>query len=664
MTKLTIECAKAILKYDADIDESIIDYVTSIFQDLVDEECWELDEWVAGVSPILGDYIDEEEDISSICKNVIQALPSSSDEKVSKDKKKQAKQPSPPKNSSALITIQPLTMGYMGSRALLERTELVLEKGRRYGLVGDNGAGKTTLMRRIAARNLPGFPEGVRTAFVEHEIPISEEMKNVTSYLQNAAIQEGLHLDVSAIRGHLTAVGFTTDMLRSKIKELSGGWKMKLAIARAMLFSADLLCLDEPTTHLDVKAVAWLEEYLCSLKITVVVVSHEPPFLDKVVTDVIYLHKQKLRTFRGNFTDFVSANPSFNIEDFVAKPKEKLYLKFTNTGLRFIFPNPGKLLSMTHSSKEVSPSRTVLKMDEVNFSYKAGIPILKNVSIRLTLSSRVGVWGGNGAGKSTMVRLAAGDLFFNDISTGKFWKHCNMRVAYVAQHAFHHLEKHLNATPMQYIMDRFKHGIDKEGASLKEGKYKKNQRSHGLQPEAILGRRRGKNTIKYEVKWKDLGDQWNSWVVREELQKYGTDVMKLVKMVDAKFTGRAAGLDKRPRTIKEISRHLADFGLNKRLSSNKISGLSGGQRSRLVLAASMWAKPHMIILDEPTNYLDQEALGALVQAITHFKGGIIIVSHHDQFLRSVCKEIWHLKNGELTTEKIIKKKKKTSDYLI
>lgn len=233
-----------------------------------------------------------------------------------------------------------------------------------------------------------------------------------------------------------------------------------------------------------------------------------------------------------------------------------------------------------------------------------------------------------------------------------------MRVAYVAQHAFHHLEKHINATPLQYIMDRFKHGIDKESAILKEGKHHRNQHADEIQPEAILGRRRGKNTIKYEVKWKGLGDQWNTWVPREELQRYGSDIMRLVKMVDAKFTGRAAGLDKRPRTIKEISRHLADFGLDKRLSSNKISGLSGGQRSRLVLAASMWAKPHMIVLDEPTNYLDQEALGALVQAITHFKGGIIIVSHHEQFLRSVCKEIWHLTDGKITTEKIIKKKKK------
>lgn len=91
MTKLTIECAKAILKYDADIDESIIDYVASILQDLVDEECWELDEWVAGVSPILGDYIDEEEDISSICKNVIKAMPSSGAKKVSKDSKDKKK---------------------------------------------------------------------------------------------------------------------------------------------------------------------------------------------------------------------------------------------------------------------------------------------------------------------------------------------------------------------------------------------------------------------------------------------------------------------------------------------------------------------------------------------------------------------------------------------
>lgn len=660
MSKLTTELAKAILTFDEDIDESIIEYVSSICQEQVDDGCWESDEWVEAVSPILADYL-EEEDIPGICKSVIKSL-APKNRKKGKHRngvKKNSKQPAMQLAPNVLMAIVPLSMGFLGSPPLLEKTQLILEKGKRYGLVGDNGAGKTTLMRRIAARNLPGFPQNVRTAFVQHEIPPGVERLSLVAYMQKAAADEHLSMTTASVKAHLTDVGFTAIMLKSTIGELSGGWKMKLAIARAMLVRSDLLCLDEPTTHLDVGSVRWLEKYLQSLKITVVVVSHEPPFLDAVVTDVLYLSKQKLHTFRGNFTGFCEATPAFSVEDFVQKPVEKLFLKFTMTGLRFIFPNPGKLLSMTHASKEVSPSRTVLKMDGVNFSYTPEKQILKNISMKLTLSSRVGLWGENGCGKSTMVRLASGDLKLNSISEGKFWKHCNMRVAYVAQHAFHHLETHIDATPMQYIMDRFKHGVDKESGDLKEGKYIKNQNEGMMKPEAILGRRRArKGSIKYQVKWENLGDQWNSWVLREDLQKYGTDIMRLVKMVDAKFTGRAAGLDKRPRTIKEISKHLADFGLNKNQSSNKISGLSGGQRSRLVLAASMWSKPHLIILDEPTNYLDQDSLGALVRAIKNFRGGVIIVSHHEQFLHTVCKEIWHVVNGEMTIEKIVVEKKK------
>jgi ABC-type multidrug transport system ATPase subunit len=293
-----------------------------------------------------------------------------------------------------LLHMEQMHLGFMSGRMLLVKTDLHLERGHRYGLVGQNGAGKTTLMRRIAKKDMPSFPVSLNVVFVEHEIAGDQVNKTVTEFMMAAGARQGIaDLDEERARSILATVGFGEDKRTSSVKELSGGWRMRLAIAQALLSDADILCLDEPTNHLDVHAVAWLEKFLSGLNdVCVVVVSHDPSFLDAVITDVVLIKEQQLNTFHGNFTDFTQQQSHFTMED----------LKSSNAGtgkstLTFRFPEPEKLIG-------VASTRAILKMAGVNFAYGAKkAPVLSDVEAKLMLVSRVAVLGENGAGKSTLV---------------------------------------------------------------------------------------------------------------------------------------------------------------------------------------------------------------------------------------------------------------------
>jgi elongation factor 3 len=216
-----------------------------------------------------------------------------------------------------LLHMEKMHLGFMSGRMLLVKADLHLERGHRYGLVGQNGAGKTTLMRRIAKKDMPDFPVTLNVVFVEHEISGEAVNLTVTEFMLVAGAKQGIG-DMNETRAHsiLTTVGFDPEMQSKSVKELSGGWRMRLAIAQALLSDADILCLDEPTNHLDVHAVAWLEKFLSSLNdVCVVVVSHDPSFLDAVVTDVVLITNQQLTNFHGNFTAFTTQQSGFTIED-------------------------------------------------------------------------------------------------------------------------------------------------------------------------------------------------------------------------------------------------------------------------------------------------------------------------------------------------------------
>lgn len=274
------------------------------------------------------------------------------------------------------------------------------------------------------------------------------------------------------------------------------------------------------------------------------------------------------------------------------------------------------------------------------------------VSVQLSLSSRIGVVGPNGAGKSTMIKLLTGELIPQQ---GTVWKHPNIRVGYVAQHAFHHLEMHLEKTPNQYIQWRYQGGQDREVLEKATRKMTDEDvaqmevlvecMGHKNKIEVILGRQKLKKSYQYEVKWVGLPHKHNKWISRDVLLESGFH--KLVQAFDDTEASRE-GQGYRELLPSVIRSHIEQVGLPGDIADhNTISGLSGGQKVKVVLAAAMWNNPHMLVLDEPTNYLDREALGGLAMAIREWGGAVIMISHNTEFVSALCPELWEIENGEL-----------------
>ncbi|KAI8145720.1 armadillo-type protein [Fennellomyces sp. T-0311] len=525
-----------------------------------------------------------------------------------------------------------------GAKILLNRTALRLKRGRRYGLCGHNGCGKSTLMRAIANEQVEGFPpkSELKTVYVEHDIDGSEADTPLVDFI---IASEGVETkDRTKVAQILRDYGFSEEMVTSMaIGSLSGGWKMKLALARAMLMNADILLLDEPTNHLDVVNVAWLENYLLGLKtVTSIIVSHDSGFLDHVCSDIIHYEKNyKLKRYGGNLSEFVKKVPT-----------AAAYYSLDASQLAFKFPEPGYLEGI--KTKE----RAILKMKNVDFQYPGTEKKqLKNISMQCSLSSRVAVIGPNGAGKSTLIKLLTGEL---ESEIGTVWKHPNLRIAYVAQHAFHHIEKHLDSTPNEYIQWRYATGEDREELDkvdrvITEEEEKQMSQAFVIEGEKrvvedIVGRRKLKQSYEYEVAWVGKSSVENTWISRQRLEIMGFS--KKIAEVDAQEAAKS-GLS-RPLTSKEIEKHLTEVGLEAEFATHsRIRGLSGGQKVKLVIGAAMWNRPHMLVLDEPTNYLDRDSLGALAGAIKEYGGGVVIVTHNRQFSEALCNEVWKVDAGEL-----------------
>merc|ERR1719194_203244 len=448
----------------------------------------------------------------------------------------------------------------------------------------------------------------------------------------------------------------------------SGGWKMKMQLCAAKLMNADVLMLDEPTGHLDVDNIKWLEDWLEAFPGSIICTSHFSPFLDKMCTHILDFQDRKLKTFKGEEGKCLS--------QFVEKyPEKKAYFELTNETMKFTFPEPGPLEGVK------SRSKIVLRMSNVDVQYPTkDKPTIMDVSLTVSQVSRVAVIGANGAGKSTAIKVLVGE---QTPSEGQIWKSAGLRMAYVAQHAFHHLEKHMQSTPTQYIMWRFAGNDDKESIEFKsaslsvdeeaaraqkwcidgvtgavrrctnpseDAKKAKADEAAAVVPDAVLNRRQKKKekTFEYEVKWQFKGIESNSWVEKDILVKMG--YLKMVQREDEKQAAMA-GLQTKQLTQPGIEKHLANFGVDAESASHtQLNQLSGGMKVKVVLAAAMWQNPHILILDEPTNYLDREGLGALVLAIKDYKGGVLIISHNKEFCDGVAQEKWIMNKGYLRIE--------------
>ncbi|KAJ3525763.1 hypothetical protein NM208_g11500 [Fusarium decemcellulare] len=529
-----------------------------------------------------------------------------------------------------------------GGMLLLSHTNLRLLKGHRYGLCGRNGAGKSTLMRSIANGKLEGFPpqDVLRTCYVEHNQGEDADISILEFVAKDPEIATQGRERISEV---LAEFGFTPGpegRQSEKVGSLSGGWKMKLALARAMLQRADVLLLDEPTNHLDVANIAWLENYLKTHPdITSLIVSHDSGFLDNVTTDIYhYEPNKKLACYKGNLAAFVKV-----------RPEAKSYYTLSASAVQFKFPPPGILTGVK------SQTRAIIRMTNVSYTYpKATKPSLQDVSCQLSLSSRVAIIGPNGAGKSTLIKLLTGETI---PTTGKVEKHPNLRIGYIKQHALEHVEMHLEKTPNQYLQWRYQHGDDREVhmkqtrvlsdadraqmdkfVDLKDG-------NPARQIESLVGRQKYKKTFQYEVKWRGLLPKHNTMISRETLSELGFD--KLVQEFDDHEASRE-GLGYRELQPKVISKHFDDLGLDPEIANhNEIGSLSGGQKVKVVIAGAMWNNPHLLVLDEPTNFLDRDSLGGLAVAIRDFKGGVILISHNEEFVGALCSEQWHVRDGRV-----------------
>ena len=550
-------------------------------------------------------------------------------------------QPIKPLDGEVEIVNTDFSLAY-GGMLLLSHTNITLHKGHRYGLCGRNGAGKSTLMRSISEGKLEGFPskEQVRTCFVEHNQGEDADLSILEFTAKDPELAASGRERISQVLGE---VGFTpgpNGRQQEKVGSLSGGWKMKLALARAMLMNADVLLLDEPTNHLDVGNVKWLEEYLKShTEITSLIVSHDSGFLDNICTDIYHYESKKLVCYRGNLAAFVRQ-----------KPEAKSYYTLSASQVQFKFPNPGILTGVKSATKQI------IRMTDCTYTYPgASKPSLQGVTCALTLSSRTAIIGANGAGKSTLIKLLTGETI---PQIGRVEKHPNLRIGYIKQHALEHVEMHMEKTPNQYLQWRYANGDDREVlmkqtrvltpedklqmekfVDLKDGK-------GGRRVENLMGRQKYKKSFQYEVKWVGMLPKHNTQISRETLLELGFD--KLVQEFDDHEASRE-GLGFRLLEPKVISKHFEDIGLDPEIANhNEISGLSGGQKVKVVLAGAMWNNPHLLVLDEPTNYLDRDSLGGLAVAIREYKGGVVMISHNEEFVGALCPEQWHVADGRVT----------------
>jgi len=626
--------------------EKVVKHLAVIATTMMDLHFMEDTQWIKNMTTQMKALVDEAK-----CEEVIEAV------RVEAEKMLEVEEEDDDDDDAEELCNCQFTLAY-GTKILLHNTKMKLKRGRNYGLLGKNDSGKTTLMRSIANNQVEGFPDTtqVRTVFVEADIQGEQSHLSCVDYVLADEKIQALAIDKEEVTKVLATVGFTPEGKAKPfhaVSTLSGGWRMKLALARAMLQKADILLLDEPTNHLDVINVAWVKNYLNSLKdVTSIIVSHDVGLLNDCCTEIIQIENLKLYQYKGNLDEFVKI-----------KPAARAYFSFTESKLKFKFPQPGPIEGIK------SKGKALMKMSKCTFTYPVNdTPTLFDISVQVSLSSRVACVGENGAGKSTMIKLLVGEI---EPQEGEVWKHPNARIAYVAQHAFHHIESHLDKTPNEYIRWRYaNNGEDKESLvkvtmQFTEQELKTQRTPHELQftdPESgkitkvkkvvaeLVGGRKTNKSKEYEYEVKYAGSTVDSgeYLPAKTLKKMGWE--KAMKAVDLRIAQRS-GLYVRPLSSKNVEQHLEDCGLEREFGTHyRMSALSGGQKVKVVLAASMWNQPHILILDEPTNYLDRESLGALAGAIEGYDGGVVMITHNNEFCSKLCPETWVMDAGHLETK--------------
>jgi ATP-binding cassette subfamily F protein 3 len=373
----------------------------------------------------------------------------------------------------------------------------------------------------------------------------------------------------------LAGLGFSPERQQFATKTFSGGWRMRLALARALFCEPDLLLLDEPSNMLDVPSITFLSNYLQGYPSTVLVVSHDRAFLNEIATDIIHQHSERLDYYRG--ANFESFHATREERKKVAKREyennvaQRAHLQAFIDKFRY---NAGKAAEAQSRIKKLERmpileapeaeysvkfkfpdveklSPPIVQMTAVTFGYTKDNILLKNVDLDVQLDSRIGIVGPNGAGKTTILKLLIGKL---SASQGLISQNSRLRIGFFAQH-------HVDALDL---------------------------------------------------------------------------TVSAVSFMAKNYPGR---------TDEEYRRQLGAFGIKGTTGLQKMDVLSGGQKSRVAFACLALTNPHILVLDEPSNHLDIEAMDALCEALNEFQGGVLMVSHDVTMLQTVCTSLWVCENG-------------------
>lgn len=398
-----------------------------------------------------------------------------------------------------------------GGVHLLDNARLKLTYGRKYGLIGRNGIGKTTLLNHIARKEIEGFPEHLHVLHVEQEI--DPEDKTVIDHVlecdteRTLLLQEEkdlLAVDESKIKKNkaeklreklyevqkrllqidaheaehkaskiLSGLGFRQSDLIRKSQEFSGGWRMRITLAKALFSQPDILLLDEPTNHLDLDAVLWLENYVKSLDITVIIVSHAREFLNNVAEEIIHFFDSKLEYYKGNYDTYEKTRTELlknrkkqiQNQDKQVEHLQKFIDKFRYNAKRaslvqsrikamkrmeiideiiedptcvFIFPEPEPL------------TPPILRLTEATIGYGEGKEIAYDVNIDISMESRIAIVGPNGAGKTTLLKTLINQL---ECIEGTQYNNQRLRIGLFTQHHVESLD--LRLSPLEQMMDMF-----------------------------------------------------------------------------------------------------------------------------------------------------------------------------------------------------------------
>ena len=520
-----------------------------------------------------------------------------------------------------MITLNSVTLR-RGARVLLDGASVTVNPGEKVGLVGRNGAGKSSLFALLDGSLHEDAGEFFRPALwrlaqVAQEMPSSEcsatefviagdtallaaqdelrqaEAKGDGEALAHAYMllhDAGAHDAQARAQALILGLGFKATDLDNPVDSFSGGWRMRLQLARALMCPSDLLLLDEPTNHLDLDALVWLEAWLKRYEGTMLVISHDREFLDAVSTVTLQLENGKLTRYGGNYSAFEELRAQqlelqqnaylkqqdriAHLQSFISRFKAKatkakqaqsrvkaldriqrLAPILTSAEFNFEFKAPASL------------PNPMLVMEDACFGYPppsdapAGTPatvIVRQVKRSVMAGQRIGILGANGQGKSTLVKTIARVLA---CTSGSIREGKGLNIGYFAQQELDVLRP--GDTPLEHL-----------------------------------------SRLARECGTTGQGD-------REQ----------------------------------DLRTFLGSFNFSGDMVKQTVGTMSGGEKARLVLSMIVWQRPNLLLLDEPTNHLDLATREALSLALNEFEGTVIVVSHDRSLLRSVCDEFWLVTRG-------------------